>query len=290
MPASGPKPDENLRSGQAKHDSTAKVVPKTNTNTYNNAANDDDEANADQIEEEIEIVRGDIEEAERQELEKNKSALAAAIEVTGFYVRSAFDKLLGNADISAAEIDQMVEEVESKLEEATIGELEKEADEIAQTLEDNIEGEAFNGNDQGLTVEEIRSDIIDNEEVAIREMNQQIEEKAERMKQMMQQKAQEFEIEILEKRLEEKLNKKVKVIIVDEELSFADKILDGLFTGANDQDVSSGGSAPVVGGSDDMRSGSNDASNDETQSNSADDADSNSNDDDDTGTTDDDVA
>lgn len=288
LPGGGPNVDDNVRSGQAQHDSTAKVVAVLPKNSNNNYADNTDDNNNDaaDLDSEIEIAREDIEEAERKELEKNKSSLTAAIEVTGSYVRSAFSKLLGNTDITQAEIEQMVEEVETKLEEATIGQLEEDANEIAATLEDDIEGEAYDESDSGLTVDEIRSDIMENEEAAIREMNRQIDEKAEKMKQMMRQKAQEFEIEILEKRLEEKFHKKVKLVIIDEDLADVDHILDGLSTLNGDSDTGSYQGAGSSHGS---------VSPPGSSSSSAD-AGSNSNDDDDddddnnTGTNDDDDA
>lgn len=245
LPGGGPSVDDNVRSGQAQHDSTGKETP--NNYDYNNADNTDDNSNdvAD-IEAELDIVRDDLEQAEQQELEKNKSMLTAAIEVTGSYVRSAFSKLLSGTDISQAEIEQMVEEVESKLEEATIEQLKEESDAIVTTLEDSIESEAFDESDSGLAVEDIRSDMEENEEMAIREMNELINKKAEIMKQMMRKKAEEFEIEILEKRLEEKLHKKVKLVVLDEELTDIDHMLDGLTTLSGG---SGSGSVPVAAAS-----------------------------------------
>lgn len=299
MPAGEPSVDDNLRSGQAQHDSTAVVAPKPNTNSNNNNNNnnnnyadnsnsnndeedDDDEINAEEIGTEIDTAREDIEDAVRQDLEKNKSALNAVIQVTGDYVRAAFLKLLGNTDITDAEIDEMVEQVENKLEEETIGQLENDAEEIAITLEEKIEDEAYDESGLGLDVEAIRSDIMANEEFGIRDMNRQIDEKAEKMKQMMREKAQELEIEILEKRLEEKLHKKVRLVVYDEELTDVDHILDGLSTLNGDGDNgggSSSASGSVIAG--------NDSSNNDDGGSSTNDDDNTGSTDDNTGTTDD---
>ena len=285
LPGGGPSVDDNLRSGQAQQHDTKENnnVPTTNTKNsnydYDGEDNTDDNNEVADIEEELDIVHEDLKQAQQQELETNKSALAAAIEVTGSYVRSAFSKLLAKTDITEAEIEQMVEEVENKLEKETIEELKEESEAIVATLEDQIEEEAFDESDSGVAMEDIRTDMEENEEMAIREMKAQIDKKADEMKKMMRKKAEEFEIEILEKRLEEKLHKKVKLVVLDDELTDVDHILEGLSilkggSGSDDLGKSSYGSVPAPqggsstsGDNDDDKAGTTSKDDDTTASN-----------------------
>jgi hypothetical protein len=278
LPGGGPSVDDNIRSGQAQHDSTVHEKPSNN----NYADNTDDNMDVTDIEAEMDVVREDLEQAQQQELAKTKSALSAAIDVTSSYVKSAFSKLLAKTDISEEEIQQMVAEVESKLEQETIEKLEEDAEEMVETYEDNIEQEAFDESDSGVAVDEIRIDIEANEETAIREMNQQLEKEAEAMKKMMRKKAEEFEIEILEKRLEEKLHKKIKLVVLDDEIADVEHMLDGLsvLKGERDPTSSSYGKAPVdsppdddgVAGSDDTVGGEPPSNDDDNTSTNDDDA------------------
>jgi len=230
-----PDLDDNLRSGQAQHAATNSVAAsKPATTKYNNknsvGNNNDDDQDGEEITAELTNAHDEIEKAEVEELEKEKSVLDGAIQTAGDFVQIGLTKLLGDTDTTEEEIKEMVKEVENKLTEEVNEELESTAEKLIKQAEARVDDTVANDEDNGYGMETIRDDMVQTEERVIYNAKSQLDETADRMRKQMLKKAQELEKEILEKRLSERLGKQVKLIILDDEVQDVDHLLDGLTT------------------------------------------------------------
>ena len=214
--------DDNLRSGQAQHTTSAISKPSSNDDQYASEATEE-------LRSTINDAVDDIKSAEEEEIAKEQSTLNAAIATAGDFVRFGLKKLLGgDSNVSETEIDNMVKEVEERLTEDTTKELRSKADEFVTEEEDRIDDNTTAEEAAGVPVTSIEEDVYEQEEAAIDNVKTEIDETAEQMRKAMREKAQEAEKQILEERLSVKLGKKVKLMIVDDEISGVDDLLKDL--------------------------------------------------------------
>jgi hypothetical protein len=239
MPSGGSSLDDNLRSGQAQQVATMGGDTASNPTTNgssNTAKNDYSEDDEDEVADEVDNAIEEIDTAEKIELAKGQTALGSAILTAGDYVRGGLNKWFGTVSgVTEEEIEEMVKEVEDRLTVETTQVLVEEAETYAQDAENKVAELAEDEQDAGLALEDIRGDVIQSENEAISNVKARIEARAEDMRKHMREKAQQVEMEMLEKRLSEKLGKTVKLVVIDDEIAGVDELLDGLtMLGGND--------------------------------------------------------
>jgi len=230
---SGKADNDNLRSGQAHHavDSVAVPTPPVSSST-NNYGSELDTTSAIMVDEEV--VREAIDEAsgffktvEEEELEKEDAVLVKEASGLGNSLRVRMGGIFSKS-LTFAEMNAVANEVEEKLTQEAESELRDQADQMAEgdieSIENMVDAEEANG----LETEEIEEDVHNQETAYTQELRVGIDEAADHVKLSMKKRAAEIEKEILEERLSIKMGKKVKLVIVDDEVQGVDELFTGL--------------------------------------------------------------
>ena len=207
--------NDNLRSGQA----------SSETSNYVNHPDTDDHIDS------IEIAQAhqDIEAEEQDMLATTQKYLSYAVSTAGVYVKMGMNQLLGNAqDLTPQDIEEMAQEVQQQLQTETNQQLQAEADRLVESEEEKLDEQVQEDEDELMPADEIRQDLAEQEDLAVAHVRQEMDRKAEAIAKQLEKRAQEIEIEILEKRLEEKLGHKVKVVVMEDEIQSVEGLLEGL--------------------------------------------------------------
>jgi hypothetical protein len=151
-------------------------------------------------------------------LGKAVSSLGSGIKdgILGFF-RSNSEEL---GTIDASEVQEIVTEVEKAVEEEVDEELEKEAESITDNALDAIEAEKDDAEEEGEGDPynmATKQRIVDKENKQRVQVHEDIRETAVEIKSHLRKRAMDKEKAILEERLSNKLGKKVKIVVEDEE-------------------------------------------------------------------------
>jgi hypothetical protein len=213
---------------------------------------------------------GDIQQAEKEQLEQSEGALNSAMGSVGnvsnvihylfllvegvlvafseldsniLYfsqsqsLRIGMGKMLGS-NMSDEEVEEIAEEVETKLTESVTTELREDAQEFAEEEVNRIDSTVDTEEEAGQDYNTIGNDVMAQEQDAALHVREEISDAAGDMKAGLRGRAAEIEKEILEERLSLRFGKKVKIVIVDDEIQGVDDLFNGL---------SSFGGAPANG-------------------------------------------
>jgi hypothetical protein len=142
-------------------------------------------------------------------------------------IRIGMGKMLGSK-VSDEELEEMAKEVEDKLTETITSELKEDAQEFLEDevnkIENNVDNEEAEGNDYRT----IENDVMDQEQDSVINVREEISNAAVDMKTGLRGRAAEIEKQILEERLSLRLGKKVKLVIVGDEVEGVDDLFNGL--------------------------------------------------------------
>lgn len=219
-----PNADDSFISGQAKRPAAAPIVDTNAVDEDVNAAIADEE----RVEQVKEEAADDIKLAETSELEKEESKLDKDTKDLGNSIRFGLGSLFGKS-LTQDEMEQVAEGVEEKLISDNHSMLRGKADTIATREIDSINSVALEDEEDGLEYTDIRDDVYEHELGAADTVREDIDTEANRIRDSMSLRAAEVEKEILEERLSAKLGKKVKLVIVDNDIKGAE--VDGLLQG-----------------------------------------------------------
>lgn len=215
---SGKADTDNLRSGQAHHAVDSVVVPAYSSSGYDSEKDAVSEMMVDQeLQEAVEEVEDDIKEAEAQELRKEDTVLEAKASELGNSLRLRLGGLFSKT-LTFDEMNAVATEVEHELTTEVENELRDKADEIAERDIGNIEDLIDAEEEAGVDPDEIEEDMYNQESFALKELRTDIDQAADHLKENMKVRAAEIEKEILELRLSAKLGRKIKLVIVDDEV------------------------------------------------------------------------
>lgn len=156
-------------------------------------------------------------------------ALSAAIETAGDFARIGLKKIFGTAtDVTEEDINEMVDEVEKRLTDDVNKELQSKADSLVEKEKDELTTTVERDEENGYFVESIEEDVHHKEAQAIHNVKTEIDETTAQIRKAMLEKTQELEKQILEERLSKRLGKKVKLVIIEDEITGVDELLDDL--------------------------------------------------------------
>lgn len=221
---------DNLRSGQAHHvvDSVAVPAPPVE----NNYGSEWDTTSSIMVDEEvlqeaIDEASGDIKQVEQEELEKEDAVLVKEASGLGNKLRVRMGGIFSKT-LTYDEMNAVATEVEEKLTQEAESKLHDQADQMAEkdveNMLDMVDGEEANG----METDEIEKDVRTVGAAYTEGLRVGIDEAADDVKLSMKKRAAEIEKEILEERLSIKMGKKVKLVIVDDEVQGVDELLSGL--------------------------------------------------------------
>ena len=215
---SGKADTDNLRSGQAHHAVDSVAVPAFSSSGYDSEKDAASEMMVDQeLQEAVEEVEDEIQEAEAQELRKEDTVLEAKASELGNSLRLRLGGLFSKT-LTFDEMNAVATEVEHELTTEVENELRDKADEIAERDIANIEDLIDAEEEAGIDPDEIEEDMYNQESFALKELRTDIDQAADHLKENMKVRAAEIEKEILELRLSAKLGRKIKLVIVDDEV------------------------------------------------------------------------
>ena len=184
------------------------------------------------IETSIDNAKADIVTAETDELEKEQSMLDTVASGLGNSFRISIGRLFGGA-LSNEEVEKVTEEVEGKLQEETHNMLRTQAQQSVDREFDRVAEIAQEDELSGYGAEEIQTDLYEQELQGANAIRDDIDSAADNAKTMMKKRAAEIEKEILEERLSQKMGKRVKVVIVDDEVKGIENDVNNLLQGLN---------------------------------------------------------
>jgi hypothetical protein len=217
--------DDAFISGQAKRAPTVPVDPNVDPHTTSI-----DTAMVD--EELVEQVRSqaihDLQQTENSELQLVEQKLDTETKSLGNSIRLGLGSLFGKA-LSPDEMEKVAADVEGKLRADNHSSLRGQATTIANREIDSIASVTTEDEREGLAYDDIRNDVYEYEQGAADSMRTDIDGAAQQLHDSMRQRAADMEKEILEERLSAKLGKKVKLVIVDNDIQGAQ--VDGLLWG-----------------------------------------------------------
>jgi hypothetical protein len=142
-------------------------------------------------------------------------------------LRIGMGKLLGS-NVSDEELEDIAKEVQDKLTETVTSELKEDAEEFLQDevfkIDNNVDNEEAERQDYAT----IGNDVMDQEQDSVIHVREEISNAAVDMKAGLRGRAAEIEKQILEERLSLKLGKKVKLVVVGDEIEGVDDLFNGL--------------------------------------------------------------
>jgi 16S rRNA A1518/A1519 N6-dimethyltransferase RsmA/KsgA/DIM1 with predicted DNA glycosylase/AP lyase activity len=214
---------DNLRTGQAQaHES---VVQKENPipTVYSSSVALDEET----ITEAEEQAHDEIEEAVSEQLVVEEKKVETAVNGVGNWIRIGIGRLVGSK-LSTSEVEDVASEVETQLQEALSQSLKEKAEEIEGREVEKLDGIVEQEENAGYSANEIAQDIIEIAESSENAINREIASATDSLTSTLKKRAAEIEQAILEERLSQKLGKRVKLVIVEDEVQIED-----LFEGLN---------------------------------------------------------
>ena len=224
----GKADNDNLRSGQAHHaiDDSAPVPPSSGYGD-NLDSTSSIMMQEEGLQEAIEEASSDIHEAEEEELSIEQDKLKT--EATGItnFLRVRMGSLFGST-LTAEEVNEVANQVEEQLSSEASATLRSEADAIADQEIEDVENLVDTEEEAGLDAADIESDVLEQEAMSVGDVRSGIDMAAMDVKGSLKARAAEIEKEILEERLSAKLGKRVKLVIMDDEVQGVDELLTGL--------------------------------------------------------------
>jgi hypothetical protein len=142
-------------------------------------------------------------------------------------LRIGMGKMLGS-NVSDEELEEIAKEVQDKLTESVNSELQEDAQGFLRDEVNKIENNVDNEQGEGRDYTTIENDVFDQEQDAVINVRDEISDAAVDMKTGLRGRAAEIEKQILEERLSLKLGKKVKLVIVDDEIEGVNDLFNGL--------------------------------------------------------------
>ena len=221
----GKADNDYLRSGQAHHAvDSAGVAPLQPSTSHGYVSETDaaSEIKADQvIREALDEASADIKEVESQELRKEDAVLETEASELGNSIRLHMGGTFGQT-LTFAEMSSVATQVEHELTAEVEHELHDQADQFANRDIQNIENMVEAEEEAGTDADEIEDDLYSEEASTVQELRDDIDQAADYLKDNMKKRAAEIEKQILEAQLSAKLGKKVKLVIVDDEVQAVD--------------------------------------------------------------------
>ena len=209
---------DNLRSGQAHHAVDSVAAPSFPSSGYDSENDAAAEMAVDQeLQEAVDEAVDDIKEVETEELRKEDVVLEEKASELGNSMRLRLGSLFGKS-LTIDEMNAVATEVENELTTEVEKELRDRADQIAEKDITNIEDLVDAEEEAGVDPDEIEEDMYSQESFALKELRSDIDQAADHLKERMKVRAAEIEKEILELRLSSKLGRKIKLVIVDDEV------------------------------------------------------------------------
>lgn len=175
-------------------------------------------------------ARDDIKEAEEAQLQEEGKMLDTATSGMANMVRIGIGRLFGST-LTNDEVEQVANQVEGQLKIEANKMLRTRADTITNREIDNLEGMVEEEEESGLLTDEIGADVSEQGFGAAIAVKDDIDAAAISIKDSLKARATEIEKAILEERLSAKLGKRVKLVIMDDELKVEGD--DALFLGLN---------------------------------------------------------
>jgi hypothetical protein len=222
-----------LRSGQAHHDTDAKETVATETSLAAVPAAPEgtdvvilDEEN---LQETVDEATEDIKEAEKAQLQDEEAMLESATSKVTNMIRIRMGNLFGKT-LTSDEVEQVATQVEGELMTEANKMLRTRADSITSREIDNLEGLVEDEEQAGYETEEIEGDVYEQELGAVDTVKEDIDAAAITVKDSLKSRAAAIEKAILEERLSAKLGKRVKLVIMDDEVQGVDELFEGLTT------------------------------------------------------------
>jgi hypothetical protein len=139
-------------------------------------------------------------------------------------------KMLGS-NMSDEELEEIAKEVESKLADSVDtlnSELKEDAQGFLQDEVNQIENNVDTEQEEGVSYGTIENDVMASDQAAVIRVRDEISDEATAMRASLRGRAAEFEKEVLEERLSERLGKKIKLVVVDDEIQGIDELFNGL--------------------------------------------------------------
>jgi hypothetical protein len=136
-------------------------------------------------------------------------------------------KMFGS-NVSDEELEEMAKEVEDKLTETVTSELKEDAQEFLEDEVNKIDNNVDNEEAEGQDYRTIENDVMDQEQDSVIHVREEISDAAIDMKTGLRGRAAEIEKQILEERLSLRLGKKVKLVVVGDEIEGVDDLFNGL--------------------------------------------------------------
>jgi len=156
-------------------------------------------------------------------------------------------KLLGN-NASDEELEEIANKVQDRLTQNVTAELQQNADDFAHEEVEKIDNAVDIEEMEGEDYEFIEGDVMIRKQDAILHVREEISDAAVDMKTSLRGKAAEIEKEILEERLSKRLGKKVKLVVVDDQIQGIDDLFNGLPIIGASQPYGNGGYAGAGNG------------------------------------------
>jgi hypothetical protein len=142
-------------------------------------------------------------------------------------LRIGMGKMLGS-NVSDEELEEIAKEVQDKLTDSVTSELQQDAEGFLQDQVYKIDNNVDNEEAEGMGYATIENDVMDQEQDAVINIREQISNAAVDMKTGLRGRAAEIEKQILEERLSLRLGKKVKLVVVGDEIEGVEDLFDGL--------------------------------------------------------------
>lgn len=198
----------------------------SNYETTNNLINEEEqiEETIDEMTTELKTVEEEAVEEEQIQLEEEASGVLNSIRV-------GIGRLFGST-LSDEEVEDVAGEVQEQLLSDATTMLRGKADTIVNREIDGMNNIIQDDEENGMGAQEIAEDVFDQQVEVVEQMRDEIDGATDQVKESMRQHAAEIEKEILEDRLTKKLGKKVKLVIVDDQVQL-DSEVDNMLNGLN---------------------------------------------------------
>lgn len=241
--------NDNLRSGQAHHSTVAKEPispmettgdpaemydpsdPHASSSTLTATETEGVVVIEENLQEAMDEVTEDIKEAEEAQIQEKEQMIEKSSSGIANILRIGMGKLFGST-LTNAEVDQVAGLVEGQLVTEATEMLRHQADDITNREIDNLEGMVNDEEEAGVGTNEIEEDVYEQEPGAVGAIKVDIDAAAISVNDKLKARATEIEKAILEERLSAKLGKRVKLVIVDDEIAGVEGS-DELFHGLN---------------------------------------------------------
>ena len=201
-------------------------MKETNDESTNNIINEEE-----QIEETIEEMKTELKTVQEEAIEGEQTQLEEAASGVLNSIRVGIGRLFGT-QLSNDEVEDVAEQVQEQLMSDATTMLRGKAETIVNREIDGINTMVQKDEAKGFDAQEIADDVQDQEVQVVDHMRSAIDGATDEVKETMRKHAAEIEKEILEDRLTKRFGKKVKLVIVDDQVQL-DSEVDNMLNGLN---------------------------------------------------------